>query len=64
MQVFGEESAEARIEGAKPLFEDEARIKGEARERARRDLGGGGGSVSLSPDSFGISNFKSFNLDV
>ena len=42
---------EARIEGAKRLrFEGDARLKGEAREKA--GSGRGGGSVSPSPECF------------
>ena len=46
---WGSESGKARIESAKrPRFESEARIKGEAGEKA----GGGGGLVSCSPEIF------------
>ena len=51
-KLGGSESGEARNEGAKrPRFEGEARIEGEARERAGEGSGEGG-SVSPSPEKF------------
>ena len=51
-KLGGSESGEARNEGAKrPIYEGEARIEGEARERAGGGVWGGG-SVSPSPEKF------------
>ena len=51
-KLGGSESGEARIEGTKrPRFEVEARIEGEARERAGGGVWGGG-SVNPSPENF------------
>ena len=58
-KLGGSESGEAQIEGAKrPRFEGEARIKGEARERAGGGVWGGG-SGSPSPE-----NFWNFELQI